>query len=171
MMIADEELTATTTAHTPACSCGCEDHEEHWGHDHVCDCGDPDCDCDDEGGYDLRYVSETQLACSGEDLMELLNFDADVDEALYARLGLTPMLQQGDDFEFYEFEEILPEKYYMITFPPETDFSDFTVAQALSVEEITEQRFQELERDDSEMACDGNCECCDQDCIGKQPVL
>ena len=171
MMTVDEALTPAT-AHTTACSCGCEDHDEHWGHDHACDCGDPDCDCgEDDGGYDLRYVSDTQLACSGEDLMELLNFDADVDEALYERLGLIAELQQGEDFEFYEFKEILPENYYMITFPPETDFSDFTVAQALSVEEITEQRFQELELDDSEMACDGNCECCDQDCIGKQPVL
>lgn len=158
--------------HHHACDCGCEADDTQWGHTHMCDCGDPDCDCGDEdAGYDLRYVSETQLACSGEDLMELLNFDADVDEDLYQRLGLTAHLEQTEEFEYYTFDEVIPEKYYMITFPSETDFSDFTVAQALSIEEITEQRFQELELDDSEMACDGNCDCCDQDCIGKQPVL
>ncbi|MBQ9694700.1 MAG: hypothetical protein IJV69_08090 [Kiritimatiellae bacterium] len=170
-MMVFEENKQEDTVHEVTCTCGCADHEDQWGHDHACDCGEADCCCDDEPDYDLRYVSDTQLACSGEDLTELLNFDADVDEALYAKLGLTAVLQQAEDFEFYTFEEILPECYYMITFPPETNFADFTVAQALSIEEMTEQRFQELELDDSEMACDGNCDCCDQDCIGKQPVL
>ena len=140
-----------------------------------CDCAEADCDCcaeeADTDDFDLRYVSDTQLACCGADLVELLNFDADVDEALYQRLGLTAELQQGEDFEYYEFKELEPDHFYMLTFPPETDFTDFTVAQALSIEEISAQRFEELALDDSEMACDGNCECCDQDCIGKQPVL
>lgn len=160
------------TANEPhACSCGC-DHEadEVWGHSH-CDCGDPDCDCGDEADYDLRYVSDTQLACSGADLMELLNFDADVDEALYERLGLTAELQQEEDFEYYEFKEILPENYYMISFPAGTDFTDFTVAQAIAIEEMDEARFAELDAGVAEMACDGDCDSCEQDCIGKQPVL
>jgi hypothetical protein len=170
-----EALTPEIEPHAHACGCGCHDHdEEGWGHD-ACDCGEADCDCgcgDEEGDdFDLRYVSDTQIACSAEDLTDLLNFDADVGEELYARLGLTAVTQQADDFEYVEFKEICAGGYYMVTFPPETDFSDFTVAQALSIEEISAERFEELALDDSEMACDGNCECCDQDCIGKQPVL
>lgn len=162
------------TEHPHACGCGCHDHEdESWGHD-ACDCGDADCTCGEEDlgeDFDLRYVSDTQIACSADDLTDLLNFDADVDEELYARLGLTAETQSEADFEYTIFKEIVSGRYYMVTFPSGTDFTDFTVAQALSIEEISEQRFEELALDDSEMACDGNCECCDQDCIGKQPVL
>lgn len=170
-----ETVNPEVETHHAACGCGCHDHEdETWGHS-ACDCGDPDCDCGEDEGleedFDLRYVSDTQIACSAEDLTDLLNFDADVGEELYERLGLTAETHAADDFEYFEFKEIVSGKFYMLTFPPETDFADFTVAQALSVEEISEQRFEELALDVSEMACDGNCECCDQDCIGKQPVL
>ena len=170
-----EPLNPGVGNHHATCGCGCHDHEdETWGHS-ACDCGDPNCDCEDDEGieqdFDLRYVSDTQIACSAEDLTDLLNFDADVGEELYERLGLTAETHAADDFEYFEFKEIVSGKFYMLTFPPETDFADFTVAQALSVEEISEQRFEELASDVSEMACDGNCECCDQDCIGKQPVL
>lgn len=175
MMKNSSEADELMHAHAAACDCGCHGHEdETWGHE-GCDCGEADCDCgaeDDAGDdFDLRYVSDTQIACSADDLTDLLNFDADVGEELYERLGLTAEVQSADEFDYFTFKEILPGHYYMLTFPAETDFTDFTVAQALSIEEITEQRFEELALDDSEMACDGNCECCDQDCIGKQPVL
>lgn len=172
----EEAALLKPAAASSACDCGCGGDHAHdtWGHA-ACDCGDAECDCGEDEGveedFDLRYVSDTQLACSAEDLTDLLNFDADVGEALYQRLGLTAETQMADDFEYTEFKEILPGHYYMVTFPSGTDFTDFTVAQALSIEEISEQRFEELALDDSEMACDGNCECCDQDCIGKQPVL
>lgn len=120
---------------------------------------------------DLRYVGEHQLACPGVDLIEMLNCDDAVGPALYARLGLTPQREEALDFDYLTFAELRPEAYYMLSFPEGTDFSDFSVAQALAIEEISETRFNELPTDDDDGPCDGDCEHCPQDCIGKRPVI
>ncbi len=129
----------------------------------------PDDEADDL--LDLRPVSATQIACSGADLVDLLNCDEGVGEALYARLGLTPHTDDSLGFEYTAFAEIDEDAYYMLTFPEGTDFADFTVAQALALEEISEMCFNDLALDESEMSCDGDCDNCPQECVGKLPVL
>lgn len=124
----------------------------------------------DEETFDLRYVSENQIACPGTDLEEMLNFDDRVGPALYQRLGLTPHRDEGEDFLYNTFEEVDIEGYYMITFPSGTDFSDFSIADALAIEPFSEARFLELPTGDEDEPCDGDCENCPQDCIGKQPI-
>lgn len=124
----------------------------------------------EEDLLDIRAVSETQIACSGADLIDMLNCDEGVDEALFARLNLTPHIDDSLDFEFVVFDEINEESYYCVTFPEGTDFSDFSIAQAYALEEISEKCFNDLAADDAEDPCDGDCENCPQDCIGKIPV-
>lgn len=131
---------------------------------------EPD-DTDSEDLLDLRYVSENQVACVGLDLTDMLNCDDGVGPALYKRLGLTPQRDPIEDFEYFTFPEIQDSRYYMLTFPEGTDFTDFSVSQALRIEEIDETRFLELPTEDEDGACDGDCESCPQACIGKEPVL
>ncbi|MEG1552584.1 MAG: hypothetical protein RR133_01505 [Kiritimatiellia bacterium] len=126
---------------------------------------------DDEAEeLDLRFVSETQIACAGFDLVDLLNCDEGVGLELYHRLHLTAQKELSLDFDYTVFDEIEDEKFYMLTFPTGTDFADFSIVQVLSVDEISEKCFNDLVIDDSEMSCDGNCDACPQDCIGKHPV-
>ena len=129
---------------------------------------------EDEGDdFDLRPVSATQIACPGYDLIDLLCYDEDVTPKTLKRLHLT--MEEGEPdpetgFAEPNIPELDPEAFYLITFPVGTDFENFTVADALSVENFPEKCFNDLATDDSEMACDGNCEACPQDCIGKRPV-
>ncbi len=125
---------------------------------------------DEDTLLDLRYVSQWQIACPGADLVDMLNCDDDVGPNLYARLGLTPHTEDFDGLEWVEFAEIRPDGYYMIDFPEGTDFADFSIAQALRLEEIDEKCFNDLPTGDEDDPCDGNCEHCSQDCIGKRPV-
>lgn len=129
---------------------------------------------DDEGDdFDLRPVSSTQIACPGYDLIDLLCYDDAVTPETFRRLGLTYVEGEEDPetgFAEPTVEELDPEAYYLLTFPEGTDFEDLTVANALLVEEFPEKCFNDLAVDDSEMSCDGDCENCPQDCIGKRPV-
>ncbi len=131
---------------------------------------EPGLDDQEDELLDLRYVSEHQIACSGIDLKDMLNYDDAVDLKLYARLHLTSHIVQASGFEYTEFDEISDDAFYMITFPEGTDFSDFSIAQALTVEEISEKCFNGLPTGSEDEPCDGNCEDCPQECIGKQPV-
>ena len=125
---------------------------------------------DDADTLDLRYVSQWQIACPGPDLLDMLNCDDGVGPDLYARLGLTPRVEDLDGLEWVCFDEIRDDAYYMLTFPEGTDFADFSVAQALRLEEIDEKCFNDLPTDDEADACDGECETCPQNCVGKLPV-
>ncbi len=137
---------------------------------------------DEEGGEDyddgfdsLIPVNDHQVACSGSDLIDMLNFDEAVDEAgdaLFQRLGLTYTLEKDDccDFELRRFNELSEDAYYLITFSPQTDLEDFSMVDARSIEEISEQCYCDLADAANETPCDGNCDECDQDCIGKQPI-
>lgn len=129
-------------------------------------------DMAEEDEFDLRPVSATQIACPGYDLMDLLCYDEAVTEETFKRLGLTLVETTDAETGFVEpsVEGLDPEAYYLVTFPEGTDFEDFSVADALSVEEFPEKCFNDLAMDESEMSCDGNCETCPQDCIGKRPV-
>lgn len=124
--------------------------------------------------FDIRPVSATQVACSGYDLTDMLCYDDRVTERTFRRLGLTPLDDDPDpDTGFNEvfIEEIDEEKFYLITFPEGTNLEDFSMADALSVEEFPEKCFNDLAVDDSEMSCDGDCDHCPQeDCIGKYPI-
>ena len=118
---------------------------------------------------DLRYLGQWQIACSGADLLDLLNCDEGVGPDLYARLGLTPHTDDSLGFDWVEFDEIDEGAYYALEFPAGTDFADFSVAQALRLEEISEKCFNDLPTGDED-PCDGDCDHCTQDCIGKIPV-
>lgn len=119
---------------------------------------------------DIRAVSETQIACSGADLVDMLNCDEGVDEALFTRLNLTPYIDDSVGFDYVFFNEINEDAYYCISFPEGTDFSDFSIAQAYALEEISEKCFNDLAEDEADYPCDGDCENCPQACIGKIPV-
>ncbi len=119
---------------------------------------------------DLRYLGQWQIACSGADLLDLLNCDEGVGPDLYARLGLTPRTDDSLGFDWVEFDEIDEGAYYALDFPEGTDFADFSVAQALRLEEISEKCFNDLPTGDEDDPCDGDCDHCPQDCIGKIPV-
>ncbi len=126
---------------------------------------------DEDTLLDLRYVNAHQIACPGMDLEDMLNCDTAVGEELYKRLHLTPHVDTSCDFEWVVFDEIRDGAYYMITFPEETDFSDFSIAQALAVEEISETCFNNLQPCEEDDSCDGDCDSCPQECIGKVPVV
>ena len=128
-------------------------------------------DGEEEELLDLRYVGEHQIACAGADLTDMLNCDEGVGPELYARLGLTATQDTSLEFTFFTFDEVDEEAYYMVTFPEGTDFANFSIAQALSIEEISPERFEELPTGDELDPCDGDCEHCPQDCIGKEPVV
>ncbi len=119
---------------------------------------------------DLRYLGQWQIACSGADLLDLLNCDEGVGPALYKRLGLTPYTDDSLGFDWTEFDEIDEAAYYAIEFPAGTDFADFSVAQAIRLEEISEKCFNDLPTGDEDEPCDGDCDHCSQDCVGKLPV-
>jgi hypothetical protein len=145
------------------CGCGCDDDCHH--HDDACDC------CDEELDFDLRPVSETQVACPGVDLIDMLIYDEDVNDATFQRLNLTAHLCEDEaGYETYTFDEINPEKFYLITFPEGTNLEEISLADAISLEEISEKCFNDLDVPEYEDPCDGNCEVCLQDCIGKQPI-
>ncbi len=130
-----------------------------------------DLPAEDDDALDLRYLGQWQIACPGADLVDLLNCDAGVGPDLYARLGLTPRDVSAEmGFDWLAFDEIDEEAYYAIDFPEGTDFGDFTIAQALRLEEIPETCFNTLPTGAEEEPCDGECETCPQDCIGKRPV-
>lgn len=164
MNTADDESRDDTRIHGDGCTCGC------------CDGGG-----DDDGAelldgefLDLRPVSETQFACSGEDLESLLNYgDEGVDEAFFVRLGLTARAGELCGEPYYTFEEIEPERYYLVTLADGSDASEFSVAQAVRVEEFSEKCFNELDESESDddWPCEGDCEHCPQDCVGKLPRL
>lgn len=127
---------------------------------------------DDEDSFlDLRYISAHQIACPGTDLEDMLNCDDAVGEDLYHRLNLTPHVDTSCDFDWLVFDEIRGDAFYMITFPEGTDFSDFSIAQALKVEEIAETCFNNLQSCEDDESCDGECDSCPQECIGKVPVV
>ena len=128
-------------------------------------------DGEEEELLDLRYVGEHQIACSGADLTDMLNCDEGIGPELYARLGLTATQDTSLEFTFFTFAEVSEEAYYMVTFPEGTDFANFSIAQALAIEEISPERFEELPTGDEPEPCDGDCDHCPQDCIGKQPVI
>lgn len=133
----------------------------------------PPPEAEEEGDtFDLRPVSATQIACPGYDLIDLLCYDEAVSDDTFRRLGLALREEEDPETGFVEptVEGLDPEAYYLVTFPDGTDFEDFTVADALSVEDFPEKCFNDLAVDDSEMSCDGDCENCPQDCIGKRPV-
>jgi len=136
-----------------SCSCGCEEEEALLF-------------------YDLRDVSPTRLACPGEDLVDLLAYDPEVDEATYARLGLTPPERRLDDDgnEFFVIPEIDPEGYYVITFPEDEDPETATFASAIALEPIDREAFEALPPPEADDPCDGDCDRCPQDCVGKQPI-
>lgn len=145
------------------CSCGC-DHAYH--HDEDCDCG-----CDEEIDFDLRPVSATQVACPGIDLIDMLIYDEDVTEETFQKLRLTAHVVEDEaGYESYTFDEIEEEKYYLITFPEGTNLEEISLADAISLEEISKKCFNDLDVPEMDEPCDGNCECCPQDCIGKQPI-
>ncbi len=126
----------------------------------------------DEAPLDLRVVSATQIACPGADLADLLCYDEAATPELIANLGFTYGETEDPEGEFTEpyVEGIDLDAYYLITFPDGTDLEDFSIADALAVELFSEKCFNELAVDEAEMACDGDCDNCPQDCIGKQPV-
>lgn len=145
------------------CACGCT-------HDHESDC---DCGCcdDDKIDFDLRPVSETQVACPGIDLIDMLTYDEDVTDETFERLKLTAHLCEDEaGYETYAFDEIDAEKFYLITFPEGTNLEEISLADAISLEEISEKCFNDLDVPKDDDPCDGNCEICPQDCIGKQPI-
>lgn len=145
------------------CGCACDD-----AHDHHCDC---DCCDDDELDFDLRPVSDTQVACPGCDLIDMLIYDEDVTEETFQRLHLTAHLIEDEaGYETYAFDEIADDKFYLITFPEGTNLEEISLADAISLEEISEKCFNDLDIPEYEEPCDGNCEDCPQDCIGKQPI-
>ncbi len=148
---------------TDGCHCGC-------GHDHddTCDCG-----CNDEElDFDLRPVSETQVACPGIDLIDMLVYDEDVTDETFKRLHLTPHVTEDEaGYEEVTFDEIDAEGYYLISFPEGTDLSEIALATALSIEPISETCFNALDVPEDDFPCDGNCDDCPQECIGKQPVI
>lgn len=163
------------------CSCGCcnglafddEDDEilAESAHDHAhegCDCGCEE--GEEEELLDLRFINEHQIACSGGDLIDMLNCDEGVSPELYTRLHLTPHTDDSLGFEYTFFDELKDDAFYMISFPDGTDFQDFSIAQALALEEISEKCFNDLAMEESELSCDGDCETCPQECIGKLPV-
>lgn len=142
------------------CGCGCDD-----ANDHNCDC------CDEDLDFDLRPVSNTQVACPGIDLIDMLIYDEDVNEETFQRLHLTAHLIEDEmGYETYAFDEIDADKYYLITFPEGTNLEEISLADAISLEEISEKCFNDLDVPEDEEPCDGNCEDCSQDCIGKQPI-
>lgn len=142
-------------------TCGCD-------HDDGCTCG-----CEDEEiDFDLRPISATQVACPALDLIDMLTYDEDVDEATYERLHLTAHITEDEaGYENVTFDEIDENGYYMITFPEGTDLSEISLATALMIEPISEQAFNDLDVPEDDFPCDGDCDVCPQDCIGKQPVL
>lgn len=130
-------------------------------------------DGEEEGDdFDLRTVSATQIACPGYDLIDLLCYDEAVTPETFRRLGLTYREAENPETGFPEptVEGLDPEAHYLITFPEGADLGDFTIADALTVEDFPEKCFNDLAMDDSEMSCDGDCDNCPQDCIGKRPV-
>lgn len=144
------------------CCCGCDD-----SHDEISDC---DC-CDEDLDFDLRPVSNTQVACPGVDLIDMLIYDEDVNEETFQRLHLTAHLIEDEmGYETYAFDEIEANKYYLITFPEGTNLEEISLADAISLEEISEKCFNDLDVPEYEDPCDGDCEHCPQDCIGKQPI-
>lgn len=158
-----------------------EDESDPHGHGEGCSCG---C-CDgvgehdegellDEDFLDLRPVSDNQFACSGEDLESLLNYGDDgVDAAFFARLGLTARAGELCGEPYYTFDEVSPDRYYLVTLADGADATEFSMAQAVRVEEFSEKCFNELCESDSDedWPCEGDCENCPQDCVGKLPRL
>ncbi len=131
----------------------------------------------DDGDFlDLRPVSDNQFACSGEDLESLLNYgDEGVDEAFFAKLGLTARPGELCGEPYHTFDEVLPGRYYLVTLTEDADATEFSMAQAVKVEEFSEKCFNELDESDSDddgaWPCEGDCENCPQDCVGKLPRL
>lgn len=122
----------------------------------------------EEDSFDLRMVSENQLACEGYDLVYMLNFDDGTGIALYDRLNLTYVMGDPIDGEtVYDFPDLDEEEPYMITWPDGCD--TFEIAQAVAIEKMDRARFDALADDveDVEDPCDGGCCCCDQTCAGK----
>ena len=130
-------------------------------------------DDDNDEGFDLRCVSATQMACPGYDLLDLMAYDEDVTADTFKRLNLTAYEVEDDvtGLPHLEVEEIDPEKFYLVTFPDGTDMSALSVSLAISVEEFSEKCFNDLDAEEEDISCDGDCEHCPQDCIGKLPVL
>lgn len=114
--------------------------------------------------YDLRYVGEHQLACLGFDLVDLLG-ESENTPALAHKLALTPHLVTEDDLEYYTFDEIDLEKPYLITWP-DAD-TDFQIDDAIAIEPFDQDRFEAL-AEDTDGLCEGDCEHCTQDCVGKE---
>ncbi len=124
----------------------------------------------------LIPVNDHQIACAGIELIDLLNYSEEVDEAdesYFTRLGLTYKWVE-DDFcpeeKLRVFAELSDEAYYLLTFTDETDLTDFSMLNLLSIEEIPEQTYHDFAAAAGATPCDGNCDACNQACIGKQPI-
>ncbi len=124
----------------------------------------------------LIPVNDHQMACSGIELIDLFNYSEEVDEAdesYFTRLGLTCTMAPDDfafDAELRSFAELSEDAYYLLTFTPETDLADFSMLNLLAIEEISEQAYTDFVEAVDAAPCDGDCDNCDQDCIGKQPI-
>ncbi len=121
----------------------------------------------------LIPVNETQVACDGIDLIDMLNYSESVDEhekEIFTRLGLTYTVEHDEmlDFDIRHFNELSEEKCYLLTFPEGADLADFDIADVLAIEEIPQETYNDLFSAYNETPCDGDCENCSQDCIGKE---
>ncbi len=122
----------------------------------------------------LIPVNDHQIACDGLDLIDMLNFSESVDEVeeiFFKRLGLTYTMEEDEmGFEMRRYNELSEEKAYLLTFPDGTDLSDFDIVDVLSIEELAQETYNDLVVAAGETPCDGDCENCSQDCIGKKPI-
>ncbi len=133
-------------------------------------------DLQDEEFYStLIPVNEQQMACIGSELIDLFNFSDEIDDAdedYFVRLGLTCTVEYDEmcDCDIRSFRELSDEAYYLLTFTPDTDLSDFSMLDLLAIEEIPEQTYIDFADAAETSPCDGDCDNCLQNCIGKQPI-
>ncbi len=155
-------MTEHKHSHDDGCTCGCCSHDDLEGAELL-----------DEDFLDLRPVNDRQFACSGEDLEALLNYDlAEIDaDALFNRLGLTPHAVEICGAPYVTFDEIDPEGYYLVTLTEGADATEFSTQELVAFESISETCFNELQAEEDDWPCDGDCDKCLQDCIGKTPPL
>ncbi len=132
-------------------------------------------DEDEDFFESLIPINNHQIACSGIELSDLINYSESVDDsedAFFERLGLSYTFESEEDRELKlrTFNEIDVEKYYILIFPEGTDLADFDIVDLVAFEEITQETYNSLSSAYNTDPCDGDCENCPQDCIGKQPI-
>ncbi len=118
------------------------------------------------GAVELRPAGENRMACEGFDLVYLLNTDEGVGPDLYRRLSLTYTQSDIDGLPMYEFAEIDEEHPYLLTWPEGEE--DFLMDTLLAIEPLPREAFEALAEETPADMCDGACECCAQECAGKE---